>query len=215
MESASQKLAATARQIVPKPTTRPQVNLKGPSAAGLNRPNEPKIAPEPHNPPIRSYVAAAESASPESDWILVNSAKKPSPPKPATKKPLTSRRIILIKGPSVQNHDFQPLTARNALNRAFASKGVKDPVVLSVTKSMQSNLVITTTEAYSSDFLMAKIDIWKDLLPGYTAQKDVTWHKIVAHGIPTSVFNRPDGIELVKDEIRTFNKGLTPLGQPY
>ncbi|TVY22089.1 hypothetical protein LHYA1_G009166, partial [Lachnellula hyalina] len=31
-------------------------------------------------------------------------------------------------------------------------------------------------------------------------------HKIIAHGIPTSVFNCLEGIELVKDEIRTFNK---------
>ncbi|TVY22082.1 hypothetical protein LHYA1_G009215 [Lachnellula hyalina] len=68
-------------------------------------------------------------------------------------------------------------------------------MVLSVSKSLQANLM--------------------HLMPGYTAQKDVTWHKIVAHGIPTSIFNHPEGMELVKDEIRTFNKGLTPLGQPY
>ncbi|TVY22091.1 hypothetical protein LHYA1_G009133, partial [Lachnellula hyalina] len=111
--------------------------------------------------------------------ILVNSAKKSSLLKLAIKKPLTSRRVILIK-------DTIPLTACNALNRAFASKGVKDPIVLLVSKSLQANLV-----------------------------KDVTWHKIVAHGIPTSIFNYPEGMELVKDEIRTFNKGLTPLGQLY
>ncbi|TVY31390.1 hypothetical protein LSUB1_G008963, partial [Lachnellula subtilissima] len=35
------------------------------------------------------------------------------------------------------------------------------------------------------------------------------------YGIPTSVFNRPDGMDLIKDEIRTFNKGLTPLGNLY
>ena len=87
--------------------------------------------------------------------------------------------------------------------------------MLLVSKSLQANLVITTTEAYSSDFLLAKSDIWMHLMPGYTAQKDVTWHKIVAHGIPTSIFNCPEGMGLVKDEIRTFNKGLTPLGQPY
>ncbi|TVY22143.1 hypothetical protein LHYA1_G009162, partial [Lachnellula hyalina] len=43
--------------------------------------------------------------------------------------------------------------------------------------------------------------------------KDVTWHKIIAHGIPTSIFNRPEGIELVKDEIRTFNKAENRLKQ--
>jgi len=131
------------------------------------------------------------------------------------KKPLTSRRVILIKGSTVQNHDFQPLTACNSLNRAFTSKGVKELVILSISKSLQANLVITTTESYLSDFLLAKSDIWMHLMLGYTAQKDVTWHKIIAHGIPTSVFNHPDGMELVKDEIRTFNKGLTPLGQLY
>ncbi|TVY31391.1 hypothetical protein LSUB1_G008815, partial [Lachnellula subtilissima] len=177
---------------------------------------QPKTTKEPQHPPNRSYAAAANSANPDSDWILVNSAKKPPPPpKPAAKKPITSRRLILIKDLMVQNEDFQPLTARNALNTAFASKGVKDPVILSVSKSLQANLVVTTIEAYTSDFLLAKIDVWTHILPGYTAQKDVEWHKIVAHGIPTSVFNRPDGMDLIKDEIRTFNKGLTPLGNPY
>jgi hypothetical protein len=40
------------------------------------------------------------------------------------------------------------------------------------------------------------------------SKKDEKWHKVVAHGIPTSIFNNKDGLNLVKDEIETFNKDL-------
>jgi hypothetical protein len=37
----------------------------------------------------------------------------------------------------------------------------------------------------------------------------------VLHNIPTADFNTPSGMELVIDEIKTFNKGLQPIGKPY
>ncbi|TVY22136.1 hypothetical protein LHYA1_G009143 [Lachnellula hyalina] len=45
--------------------------------------------------------------------------------------------------------------------------------------------------------------------------RDVSCDQIrdIAHRIPTSVFNYPEGIELVKDEIRTFNKAENRLKQ--
>ena len=33
--------------------------------------------------------------------------------------------------------------------------------------------------------------------------------------IPIADFNIPKGIDLVLEEIRTFNKGLNPIGTPY
>lgn len=38
---------------------------------------------------------------------------------------------------------------------------------------------------------------------------------MILHGIPTLDFNTPEGMDLVVDEIQTFNKGLTPIGTPY
>lgn len=46
-------------------------------------------------------------------------------------------------------------------------------------------------------------------------QKGEQWHKVAIHGIPIQDFNTEDGMDLVVDEIKTFNKGLTPIGRPY
>jgi hypothetical protein len=44
------------------------------------------------------------------------------------------------------------------------------------------------------------------------AQKDIPWHKVVLHGVSTQDFS---DISLLFDEIRTFNKDLNPIGNPY
>jgi hypothetical protein len=45
--------------------------------------------------------------------------------------------------------------------------------------------------------------------------KDEPWSKVVLHNIPIEDFNTPEGMDLVLDEIKTFNKGLNPIGTPY
>ena len=85
----------------------------------------------------------------------------------------------------------------------------------SITRSANQNLVVTTTEAFSAAFLLEKRSIWEHVTPFTSAQKDEPWHKVVLHGIPIIDFNTPSGMELIKEEIVTFNKGLTPIGQPY
>jgi len=39
-------------------------------------------------------------------------------------------------------------------------------------------------------------------------KKDEKWYKVVAHGISTAIFNIPNGMQLAKEEIETFNKEL-------
>ena len=72
---------------------------------------------------------------------------------------------------------------------------------------MTQNVVITTTPTFTSDFLIEQEAIWKGIIPYTSIQKDESWYKVILHGIPTADFNTPDGIQLVVDEIRTFNKG--------
>jgi len=109
------------------------------------------------------------------------------------------------------------LRLRNAFNKAFEAKGVKGPVVASVTKSTtdNQNIVLTTTDAYTSDYLIANQAIWETLVPFELAQKDTPWYKVVIHGVPTADFNNSDGMTMIIDEIKTFNKGLNPIGTPY
>jgi hypothetical protein len=147
------------------------------------------------------------------EWTLVNKTKPP-------KKDNTSKiqhkanRLILIKSPT-SSKDFSPLAIRNAFNKAFSDKGVKGPVVATVSKTLGHNVVVTTTSTFSAQFLLEKQSIWEHIIQFQSAQKDEPWHKVVLHGIPTADFNTPGGMDLIVEEITTFNKDLVPIGTPY
>jgi hypothetical protein len=111
--------------------------------------------------------------------------------------------------------DFSSLALRNAFNKAFEEKGVKGPVVNTVTKSLGHNLVVSTSSQFSADYLLENQPIWEHLVSFRKAQKDEPWHKVVLHGVLIADFDTPSGMELVIDEVRTFNKGLNPIGTPY
>jgi hypothetical protein len=62
---------------------------------------------------------------------------------------------------------------------------------------------------------LEKKDIWQSILSFKSAQKDESWYKVAIHGISTRDFNTPSGMQLVVDEITTFNQGFKPIGTPY
>ena len=180
-----------------------------------NQPLSTNSSTTTNTPPTFANIAsqgAPDSASPQ-DWTIVGKKNKALPSKPT--KPAAQNRLILVKSVTSTNTDFSPLATRNALNKAFSDKGIREPVVAAVSKTLGQNLVVTTTSAFSADFLLEKLDIWQHLVPFKAAQKDVPWHKVALHGVPIADFNTPDGMALVIDEIRTFNKGLKPIGTPY
>lgn len=94
-------------------------------------------------------------------------------------------------------------------------KGVKGPVVATVSKSLGQNVVVTTTSPFSAEYLLEKQSIWEHIIKFQSSQKDKPWHKVVLHGIPTADFNTPGGMGLIVEEITTFNKDLVPIGTPY
>ena len=51
-------------------------------------------------------------------------------------------------------------------------KGVKGPVVATVSKTLGQNIVVTTTDSFSADFLLEKRSIWEYIYPFLIAQKD-------------------------------------------
>lgn len=76
--------------------------------------------------------------------------------------------------------------------------------------------MLTTTPDYNADFLLEHRAIWETITPFSLAQKDQPWYKVVLYGIPIAEFNNgPSSIDLIKEEITTFNKGYTPIGNPY
>jgi hypothetical protein len=126
------------------------------------------------------------------------------------------RRVILIQDRQrLADSNFSSFRLRNLINKAFLDKGVTTPVVALVSKTFTKNIVVTTTDAFTSDYLIEKQAIWAHLIPHQALQKDTPWYKVVVHGIPLADFDTPQGMELIKDEIRVFNKGLKPIGTPY
>ena len=84
-------------------------------------------------------------------------------------------------------------------------------------KSKNNNIVLTTTKDTGSDYLLEHKAKWTHLLPSTSISKDESWAKVVVHGIPLSVFNNEQGMDLMKEEISTFNQtlNLNVKGTPY
>jgi len=89
-------------------------------------------------------------------------------------------------------------------------------VISTVSLSQKGNITVTTTPDFNAEFLIEKEAIIKGVLPLIDGlQKAEPWHKVIIHGIPISDFNTEGGMELIASEIKTFNKGFTPIGRPY
>lgn len=135
-------------------------------------------------------------------------------PKAKPKPSYRERRLILAN-----SKDFplpNPLELRNKLNSDFTQQlKTKAPVIAAITKSQKNeNVILVTTDSYSADFLLQHKTIWQNYFgpSSYSsAYKDKEWHKVIAHGIPTEVFNFDGGMQLLKQEIEIFNSGLSPI----
>ena len=179
-------------------------------------PLDPPGPPAPIGTPraTPSFVSVAStgtsfSSSPY-EWTTVQPKTKP---KPKAEKPAKSNRLILVQ--SVATTELSSLALRNAFNKAFVNKGVAGPVVATVSRTLGRNIVVSTTSQFSADYLLENQPIWEHLVPFKLAQKDEPWYKVVLHGIPIADFNNFEGMALIIEEIKTFNKGFTPIGTPY
>jgi len=217
LESATRQIENKARALakapVPSVPNKPSTLRQSPPGNGPPGPTGPTGTTG--NPPSGTLFGTPSSsyasiAGNSQEWTLVKPKAKLLKPE-RTGKP---HRLILVRSVAIPP-DFSSLTLRNAFNKAFEEKGVKGPVVNTVTKSLGHNLVVSTTSQFSADYLLENQPIWEHLVSFRKAQKDEPWHKIVLHGVPTADFNTPSGMELVIDEVRTFNKGFTPIGTPY
>ena len=63
-----------------------------------------------------------------------------------------------------------------------------------------------TISNYNADFLIQHQNIWQKSFKFAGLLQDKTWYKIVAHGIPTEIFNFSKGLDLLKEEIKIFNR---------
>lgn len=145
--------------------------------------------------------------------LVTNQPKAQKAQRIQEKTNFRERRLILIQ--SIKNPDIDSKTIRDNINKAFQQKGFKTPVVTSATKSKQGgNIVLTTTEEYSGNFLRLKKEVWQHTAPFRSLEVDTPWFKVVAHGIPTRDFNKEGGLILLQDEVEIFNKGLKLVCTP-
>ena len=83
----------------------------------------------------------AEPSTTTQEWTVVGKKKTATTSKAAENPQLTqptkdrANWLILVKLPTGNSASFLPLATRNAFNKVFADKGIKGPVVTSVTKS--------------------------------------------------------------------------------
>ncbi|KAH7556198.1 hypothetical protein BM1_06724 [Bipolaris maydis] len=102
-----------------------------------------------------SYAAIA-AANKEQQWTTMQK-KAPQKAKPSLKE----RQLVLVNqgGPAA----FDALRLRNAFNQAFTLKGgVQSPVVASVTLSSKGNKVVTTTPAFTANYLLENQEVIKE-----------------------------------------------------
>lgn len=121
------------------------------------------------------------------------------------------RRLILVNS---RASSIDSMKTRDRINEEF-KKQLKLPenelIIAAITKSIKNqNVVLTTTDKYSADFLLQHEKIWQNCFEYASLLKDKTWFKVVAHGIPTEIFNFSKGLDLLKQEIITYN-GIQPI----
>jgi len=178
------------------------------TAKPTKQPTQPQ-APTPPTASSKSFaeVAANASPTPPSQWQVVGKGKA------ASKENHREKRLVLVQ--SVKTQDIDPLQLRNTLNEAFQKHSIKEPVVATVAKSrFGQNIVVTTTDRFNADFLLAHESVWQKIIPYSSATKDSAWFKVVAHGVPVRDFDTEGGMASLKDEVETFNKGLKVVGSP-
>jgi hypothetical protein len=160
---------------------------------------------QPTQKPKASYAAIAATNATSQPWITVQPRKKPAPKKPAAYYQML---LTLAEG-----QPTSPLLVRNKINQAFQKAGITGPVVKEVAISRKNNLILTTTEGYSGEFLLQQINTWQDQLQVKRAQPIEAWTKIVVHGVPTT-FEGAETLQILHNEIPTYNK-QNIVGNPY
>lgn len=217
--SKASKIIAT--QVANLETATREIETRAKDLKNSEKPMTSMTQKYPHQTQMKTSMASVAKSNIEpttgpQEWTVVGkkSSTQAKPTYPTKQNLRACKRVILVQDPDM-TATVSPLQARNTINNAFAAKGVKGPVVNLVSKTNSGNISINMTDEYTSDFFLEKRDIWEKIIPHMTAQKDQPWFKVVAHGIPISDFNHDQGMDMIKDEITTFNKGLKPIGMPY
>jgi hypothetical protein len=179
------------------------------------------------NPTTWANIAkpTSQQAKETESWTLVKPRNRAeastkstslSPKRAKNSKEALSRRVTLLLVQKAQASSFSSIKTRNLINNAFKSKGIQGLVISTASLSLKGNIIVNTTQEFNADFLIKNEATIKEVLPLVASlKKGEPWYKVAIYGLPIREFDTDGGMNLVKEEIQTFNKGLTPIGNPY
>ena len=120
------------------------------------------------------------------------------------------RRLILLNSQNIILSAADSIRLRDQINREFQKElklSATELVLAAIVKSYkQKNIVLMTISNYNTDFLIQHQNIWQKSFKFEGLLQDKIWHKIVAHEVPTEIFNFSKDLDLLKKEIKIFNK---------
>ncbi|TVY12556.1 hypothetical protein LARI1_G009473 [Lachnellula arida] len=156
----------------------------------------------------------ASAWSPENQLIsemMQNNAKAPQQgtpkviqlPKKPPKISLKERKLVCTKPPG---GDFTSATSYQICKNINAKLG--KPIVQSTSISLAGNLVLTTSEDFKAQDLLNNEPVLRELIGYQTAKVDSSWHNVVVHGIPLQDVRGEEGLRMIEEDIKTFNKSL-------
>lgn len=124
------------------------------------------------------------------------------------KKDTKKRELVLLvdEANTAEAEKVDPLAQRNAINAALKIVSNTAVVVKNVRLTARKNIILTTTEEFSADFLLQHKDTWKSAVQvtckGMETQEE--WIRVVAHKVYMHEAFLSSPAEL-KVEIETFN----------
>jgi hypothetical protein len=164
--------------------------------------------------PAKTYAEATGpyTATHPNNTPLLRRSARAVPPARATaaqvKKDTQKRELVLLveEANTAKAEAVDSLAQRNAINAALKSASNSAAVVASVRLTVRKNLLLTTTEKFSADFLLQHTDAWKPAIQvackGMQTQEEqiqVVAHKVYMHKAFTS------STAELKAEIESFN----------
>jgi hypothetical protein len=164
----------------------------------------------------RAPISQNPSKQPTQAKTFADALKGQNNPPTTIPKVTTYReRRLILQGTAEQGKKIDSMKIRDQINKAFKEKAqILTPIVGTVTRSQKNgDIVLSTTEKFDAEFLKKNEAIWKPLFTFNRAIRDTTWSKVVAHMIPTSIFNVEGGMDLLQEELQVFN-GLNPITKP-
>ncbi len=147
-----------------------------------------------------------QSAAKNAEKLKSNSAVKSA----AKFSSHRDRRLILLNSKNTALSNADSMELRDKINTEFQKQlklSASKPVIAAIVKSYkQQNIVLITMTDYNADFLIQHANIWQNYFKFSSFLKDKAWFKVIAHGIPTGIFNISKGLDLLTQEIITFNE---------